>query len=202
MIPIALEDLFEDEWDAFVAMREWKVGQALKAAFRWVVRNARRYNLIRCPGGSVAGSRKRARAAELGFNDPCVICHNRTLCEIVRTLPISTTELLAVWGIGKKRCDQHGVGMLAALAPFRSELAKRAATIAGVRLARAGGDGTDHDAEPNSGALCNSAPATDWLVQHRRGDLPGGAWANRRGCVYLLRLPARSPFRSKECAVS
>ena len=30
---------------------------------------------------------KRERASELGFNDPCVICHNRTLCEIVRSLP-------------------------------------------------------------------------------------------------------------------
>jgi hypothetical protein len=30
---------------------------------------------------------KRARARELGFSDPCIICHNRTLCELVRVLP-------------------------------------------------------------------------------------------------------------------
>ena len=44
---------------------------------------------------------KRERASELGFNDPCVICHNRTLCEIVRSLPETEDQLMAVWGIGR-----------------------------------------------------------------------------------------------------
>eukprot|EP00493_Phyllostaurus_siculus_P010773 UN10925 len=30
---------------------------------------------------------KRSRGGDLGFNNPCVICHNRTLFEMVRLLP-------------------------------------------------------------------------------------------------------------------
>jgi len=68
---------------------------------------------------------KRARAKELGYNDPCVICHNRTLCELVRILPSSLAALGSVWGIGgigTKRNDQHGLLMLDALRPFRADL--------------------------------------------------------------------------------
>ena len=42
---------------------------------------------------------KRARAKELGYNDPCIICHNRTLCELVRRLPRGVAELTRVWGM-------------------------------------------------------------------------------------------------------
>jgi ribonuclease D len=65
---------------------------------------------------------KRARARELGYNDPCIICHNQTLCELVRTLPSTRAELLACWGIGPKRVAQHGELMLEALDPFRDAL--------------------------------------------------------------------------------
>ncbi|KAL3906998.1 MAG: hypothetical protein SGPRY_010339, partial [Prymnesium sp.] len=65
---------------------------------------------------------KRARARELGYNDPCVICHNRTLCELVRLLPSTTQHLLRVWGMGAKRISLHGSRMLAALAPLRPAL--------------------------------------------------------------------------------
>ena len=65
---------------------------------------------------------KRARARELGYNDPCVICHNRTLCEIVRLLPASPKQLLGVWGMGPRRVAQHGALMLAALEPLRPAL--------------------------------------------------------------------------------
>eukprot|EP00592_Proboscia_alata_P016527 CAMPEP_0194395472 /NCGR_PEP_ID=MMETSP0174-20130528/124443_1 /TAXON_ID=216777 /ORGANISM="Proboscia alata, Strain PI-D3" /LENGTH=646 /DNA_ID=CAMNT_0039191415 /DNA_START=903 /DNA_END=2843 /DNA_ORIENTATION=- len=68
---------------------------------------------------------KRARAKEMGYSDPCVICHNRTLCELVRRLPQNLHRLAAVWGIGgpgTKRNDMHGRLMLAALHPFRADL--------------------------------------------------------------------------------
>jgi ribonuclease D len=65
---------------------------------------------------------KRARARELGYNDPCIICHNQTLCELVRTLPRTRPELLKCWGIGPKRAAQHGDLMIDAIAPFRDFL--------------------------------------------------------------------------------
>ena len=68
---------------------------------------------------------KRARAKELGFSDPCVICHNRTLCELVRLLPASLPALQRVWGIGAKRAMQHGQLMIDALEPFRQALEAR-----------------------------------------------------------------------------
>lgn len=75
---------------------------------------------------------KRARCKEMGWTDPCLVCHNRTLCEIVRLLPVTTHDLMAVWGIGKKRVQQHGPLMLAALEPFRAALEERRQEAAGV----------------------------------------------------------------------
>ena len=68
---------------------------------------------------------KRARARELGYNDPCIICHNKTLCQLVRLTPNTRSALRHVWGIGPKRIVQHGDLMLAALAPFRAALRAR-----------------------------------------------------------------------------
>ena len=68
---------------------------------------------------------KRARARELGYNDPCIICHNKTLCQLVRLTPHTRAALRHVWGIGPKRIVQHGDLMLAALAPFRAALRAR-----------------------------------------------------------------------------
>jgi len=59
---------------------------------------------------------------ELGYNNPCVIAHNRTLWEIVRLLPRDADELLNCWGISPTRLKQHGDQMLMALGPFRAEL--------------------------------------------------------------------------------
>lgn len=65
---------------------------------------------------------KRARGRELGYNNPCVICHNRTLCEMVRLLPAKLSDLSHVWGMGPSRVEQHGLLMLSALKPFRVTL--------------------------------------------------------------------------------
>ena len=54
-----------------------------------------------------------------------VICHNKTLVQLVRLLPAKTSELHRVWGIGAKRVAQHGALMLQALAPFRAALLAR-----------------------------------------------------------------------------
>ena len=65
-----------------------------------------------------------------------MICHNRTLCELVRLVPGSLPELLNVWGIGAKRIETHGQLMLDALLPFRSALLTERAQMgwAGVAL--------------------------------------------------------------------
>ena len=78
---------------------------------------------------------KRARAKEMGLNNPAAICHNRTLCELVRLLPKGLADLTPMrrgkaelprgWGIGTKRVEQHGQLMLDALAPFLSALRAR-----------------------------------------------------------------------------
>ena len=65
---------------------------------------------------------KRARARELGYNNPCVIAHNRSLCAVVRALPRSPEDLATLWGFGASRVEQHGAGVLAALEPFRAAL--------------------------------------------------------------------------------
>lgn len=65
---------------------------------------------------------KRARGKELGYTNPCVICHNRTLVEMCRTVPDDEESLLGVWGISLQRLEQHGELMLEALAPWRKQL--------------------------------------------------------------------------------
>ena len=65
---------------------------------------------------------KRARGRELGYSNPCVICHNRTLVEMCRTVPDDEESLLGVWGISLPRLEQHGELMLEALAPWRKQL--------------------------------------------------------------------------------
>lgn len=106
---------------------------------------------------------KRARAKELGYTDPCVICHNRTLVEMCRRVPKDEKALLGIWGIGANRLRQHGALMLAALAPWRERLA--------AGHAKCGPRGT-----PAGGAL----PAQDWLNQAAKLGLPTGPWDERR----------------------
>ena len=107
---------------------------------------------------------KRARAKELGFNDPCVICHNRTLCELVRYLPASMHALLACWGIGAKRAAQHGQLMLDTLAPFRAELAAHQRQIGWrppLRASPSPGGGGGGGGGGGSGSHLAQADATD-----------------------------------------
>ena len=65
---------------------------------------------------------KRATAKAEGYSNPCVVCHNRTLCEIVRVLPRNTRELLQIWGISSNRAAKYGRGILDALRPLRKSL--------------------------------------------------------------------------------
>lgn len=65
---------------------------------------------------------KRARGRELGYSNPCVICHNRTLVEMCRYVPDDEESLLRVWGISLPRLEQHGELMLEALGPWRKIL--------------------------------------------------------------------------------
>ena len=65
---------------------------------------------------------KRARGRELGYSNPCVICHNRTLVELCRYVPDDEETLLRVWGISLPRLAQHGELMLEALGPWRKLL--------------------------------------------------------------------------------
>ena len=65
---------------------------------------------------------KRARGRELGYSNPCVICHNRTLVELCRYVPDDEETLLRVWGISLPRLAQHGELMLEALGPWRKVL--------------------------------------------------------------------------------
>ena len=156
---------------------------------------------------------KRSRARELGFNDPCVICHNRTLVELVRRLPEDLNALGAVWGIsaGGKRQAQHGEQMLAALAPFRSALlAARspapsspappsAATDAGVttRKRRRGATASSASSSASSSSTfwCDDEgeplAANAWRAQreaHGNGSecLPTSCWSQRRRRCALI----------------
>ena len=148
---------------------------------------------------------KRARAKELGYNDPCIICHNRTLCELVRLVPSDTKSLLRVFGIGPKRVVQHGQLMLDALSPFRAALlAKRprrqvatappppapvdAATPKAAALRSSGGRASGWN-EADGAALASP----HW----RALDLPAGPWSERRqrcanvdGCAACARFVA------------
>ena len=129
---------------------------------------------------------KRARAKELGYNDPCIICHNRTLVELVRRLPASTAELQAVWGIGPKRVVQHGALMIAALAPFRAALlaarpSPRASSASVLDAARA----TEQKPRRASAAAWDEEAGAElaadaWRAQRDALGLPACDWAGRR----------------------
>ena len=157
---------------------------------------------------------KRARAQELGYSDPCIICHNRTLCELVRLLPASRSALGAVWGIGPKRNDQHGDLMLAALRPFRAGLLdarlRPAATPDVAKAAtnatkRGRTDATDAQLRhrkwihAGSSTWCEEAgeglAAVEWRTQHEARRLPACDWAERRGrCVRVNGCEACSRY--------
>ena len=106
---------------------------------------------------------KRARARELGYSDPCIICHNRTLVEMCRRVPKDEEALLGIWGVGANRLRQHGALMLAALAPWREQLTKGHAACA-----------------PRGAAANEGAPAQDWLNKATALGLPTGPWDDRR----------------------
>ena len=149
---------------------------------------------------------KRSRAKELGFNDPCIICHNRTLCELVRRLPSSLGQLHRVWGVGPKRIVQHGQLMLDALEPFRAALTtakQRTSTKASP------GDGATKVATPHPRRRSYSLPsswqpqtglhlvAAEWAQQCDLLELPSCDWAQRRqrcadvnGCTACARYAA------------
>jgi len=126
---------------------------------------------------------KRSRGWDLGFNNPCVICHNRTLFEMVRLLPQTKEELMAVWGVSPKRYASHGELMLKALKPWIPDLQKQQGKIRekqpklGPKDLR--GDGRAHPS---------------WESERRRSDLPTGPWSKRRtfcaseyGCEACIR---------------
>lgn len=106
---------------------------------------------------------KRGRAREMGYNDPCIICHNRTLVEMVRLCPADKEALVGVWGMGRKRLGQHGSLMLGALEPFRQKLLESHAQYS--RRKTSGG----------------SSPSRDWLSKRERLELPDCAWDAMRG---------------------
>jgi hypothetical protein len=110
---------------------------------------------------------KRARARELGYSDPCVICHNRTLIEMVRTRPKTKTEMLTIWGIGAKRFEKHGELMLAALAPLRPALETHADLLPAVSAVSSLGPSVG-EAHP------------DWQLAQQRHGLCDGPWRRRR----------------------
>ena len=136
---------------------------------------------------------KRARAKELGFSDPCVICHNRTLIEMVRARPKDKVEMLAIWGIGERRFQQHGQLMLNALDQWR-ELLDTKASETGSSSSSAQGSSTKSSVCENVEFLLGSGkPHPDWVLAQQRNGLCDGPWKDRRrwcasemGCVSCL----------------
>jgi superfamily II DNA helicase RecQ len=51
-----------------------------------------------------------------------IVCNDRTLCEMVRTLPVSNDELMQLFGMGTKKVAAHGDLLLSTLAPHIGEL--------------------------------------------------------------------------------
>lgn len=51
-----------------------------------------------------------------------IVCNDRTLCEMVRTLPTSLSELVELYGMGSKKVAAHGELLLSTLAPHISDL--------------------------------------------------------------------------------
>ena len=125
---------------------------------------------------------KRARAKELGYNDPCVICHNRTLIEMVRARPTNKTEMLAIWGIGETRFAKHGELMLAALEPLRADLDTHAAVNATADLV-SGSKSSGSTAVLSTArtrALGDGVPHPDWVTAQQRDGLADAPWRTRR----------------------
>jgi|ERR1712216_819404 len=113
---------------------------------------------------------KRQRGRELGYSNPCVICHNRTLCEMVQILPRNEDELLSVWGINPRRLEQHGAGMLQALEPFRGVLEQQHHKRADEDVKLGGGAKLSQDRRPHP----------HWVAEQKRAGLPTCAWEQRR----------------------
>ena len=109
---------------------------------------------------------KRARGRELGYNNPCVLAHNRTLYEMIRLLPRDLDDLLVVWGISPLRASQHGDLMLSALEPFRERL-----------LQERGASDTSSSSKCWKG---DGRPHPHWVGAQRLQCLPVSEWTNRR----------------------
>jgi hypothetical protein len=126
---------------------------------------------------------KRSRARELGFNDPCVICHNRTLCEVVRLLPSSLEQLLKVWGMGPKRLAQHGSLMLEALEPLRAGLLEARRRQAGLESSRAPESVNLREGKPGFAGSSSVASPNMVSAGHQSPSAGGGGGGDAAGGV-------------------
>ena len=61
----------------------------------------------------------KARAMERSM---FIVCNDRTLCEMVRTVPACLEELQGLYGMGEKKLKAHGQMLLDALAPHTDGL--------------------------------------------------------------------------------
>ena len=121
---------------------------------------------------------KRARGRELGYVNPCVICHNRTLIEMVRCLPKTREELLAIAGMGLKRYNAHGELMLAALEPLRADLVEAAKTREYLQPVPIVTNGQSE--QMTNLILGNGEAHPNWILAQQRDDLPTTTWNQRR----------------------
>ena len=149
---------------------------------------------------------KRARGRELGYANPCVICHNRTLIEIVRRLPRNKTELLAIWGMSEKRYNSHGALMLQALAPLRQELQvaateRRQRILENSAATSSSKDPIDMASNKKTLVLGNGEAHPSWAAKHEKEGLPTCDWPDRRtwcvkenNCQSCLSRGPRSPW--------
>ena len=58
--------------------------------------------------------------------EPYKVANNRTLCEMVRLLPETVSQLLEIWGMGPAKVKNYGEGLLLALQPHLANLQKHA----------------------------------------------------------------------------
>jgi len=66
-----------------------------------------------------AARNAKARAMERSM---FIVCNDRSLCEMVRTLPTSAEELVELFGMGPKKVAAHGTMLLATLEPHLDRL--------------------------------------------------------------------------------
>ena len=66
-----------------------------------------------------AARNEKARAMERSM---FIVCNDRTMCEMVRTIPESLEDLGELYGMGAKKVARHGQMLLDALAPHVEEL--------------------------------------------------------------------------------